>query len=460
MRFFLTNPNSDALSWCSRCRRLSGRLALAVALCLGIAEAHAQRIASCQLQPFGVITVSPDFELDGEGRNVDTIDLWEARKARNTLMFVTAKDNSLIEVWKYPFVDNEQSPLVHSTFKGSQVNGVIVDQESNRLYVSIGPPSNTVSVFTLPKLDFVMNFNKDGVRLSTEPNLALLKLDNEKKRIYLSSDDVVYIHDAETGKYLDEFTPEKGLETIAGDDYYQALYIPDENDRTGVYVYHPDGTPYNKNGSNNFGDGVFEEDAEGVWIYRIPSEGSRDDGCGLILVSDQRSKQTDFEFFDRKSWQHLGTLRLKGVSNTDGICSFQEPLPAYPMGLFLAINNDGTTAGVGWDVIFSAMGLTLEVDSETQVATTFSVNRNYPNPFNPSTTIDYQLPRSTDVKLVVYDALGRHVRTLVDGYMTSGHHQVIWNGRNDDGIAVSSGTYICRFDAGGFSETRRMTLVK
>ena len=73
------------------------------------------------------------------------------------------------------------------------------------------------------------------------------------------------------------------------------------------------------------------------------------------MVSDQRSDQTDFEVFDRKSWEHLGTLRLDGVDTTDGIASTQKPLPGYPKGLFVAIDSDRSTVGIGWDRILEAI---------------------------------------------------------------------------------------------------------
>lgn len=317
----------------------------------------------CPVEPFGTITISPDFELKGPGKNIDSIDLWEAPEAENTLMFVTAKDNSLLEVWEYPFKNNAKPPLNHPTFSNSNVNGIVVDQETDRMYIAISEPSSTVSVFSLPDLTFVMNFNKWWADYQGEPNIALLKLTTGEKRVYVSADDVVYIHDAATGKYLDQFKPAKGLETMAGDHFYQRLYIPDEDDRTGVYVYHPDGKPYYQNGTNRFGEQNFRKDAEGIIIYTCPPDGLTDNGSGFIVVADQIGAQTEFEFFDRENWHYLGTLKIKGVSNTDGIASYQKPLPNYPLGIFVAINDDSSTAGVGWDVIFRKMRMAVDENS-------------------------------------------------------------------------------------------------
>jgi hypothetical protein len=315
---------------------------------------------SADNQRFELVTVSPDFELNGRGKNIDSIAFWEAPDPSKSLMFVTAKKNSLVEVWKFPFANNEQPPMTHSTFSKSNVNGVVVDQDTNLLYVSIGAPASTTSVFKLPQLDFVTEIRKEGVNLRSEPNLALLKLRDGSKRIYISADNIVYLHDAATGRYLGEFTPLRDVETMVADNFYQAVYIPDENDRSGIYAYGPDGSDYKRSGTNRFGSGgIFEKDGEGIVVYIHKIDG-QDTGRGLIIVADQRKPVTDFEFFDRKTWSHLGTLRIPGVANTDGIASTQQALPGYPLGLLAVVNDDSTVMGVGWDRIFEVIGLELE----------------------------------------------------------------------------------------------------
>ena len=136
------------------------------------------------------------------------------------------------------------------------------------------------------------------------------------------------------------------------------------------YAYHPDGTPYLKNGSNQFGTNVFQYDAQGITLYHCPPIG-QDNGTGFIVVSDQVGAQTEFEFFDRQSWDYLGTLLINGVSNTDGVASTQQALPGYPMGIFAAINNDTSTVGVGWDKVLAAMGLAC--DNSSAVSPTLSI---------------------------------------------------------------------------------------
>ncbi len=85
----------------------------------------------------------------------------------------------------------------------------------------------------------------------------------------------------------------------------------------------------------------------------------------------------------------------------------------------------------------------------------------YPNPFNPSTTISYGLPTAAVVRLTIHDVSGRLVRTLVAAETVgAGHHDVVWNGRDQAGQIAAAGVYFYRLDAGGFVQTRRMALVK
>jgi hypothetical protein len=85
----------------------------------------------------------------------------------------------------------------------------------------------------------------------------------------------------------------------------------------------------------------------------------------------------------------------------------------------------------------------------------------YPNPFNPSTTVAYNLPESASVSIVIYDALGQAVRTLVSGVSTSaGRYSVQWDARDDAGRAVASGVYFAHITAGKHSGKQKMMLLK
>lgn len=90
----------------------------------------------------------------------------------------------------------------------------------------------------------------------------------------------------------------------------------------------------------------------------------------------------------------------------------------------------------------------------------YFLSPNYPNPFNPVTTIAFGLPSAGRVRLEVFNLLGQKVVVLVDERMPAGVHEISWHGNSDDGVAVSSGVYFYRLETAGFSQTRKMLLIK
>jgi len=90
----------------------------------------------------------------------------------------------------------------------------------------------------------------------------------------------------------------------------------------------------------------------------------------------------------------------------------------------------------------------------------FALSANYPNPFNPTTYITYDLPAKSHVRLTVFNAMGQIVSRLVDKEQTAGSYRVSWNGTNMDGSAAPSGIYFYRLEGDGFAKTMKMTLMK
>ena len=86
--------------------------------------------------------------------------------------------------------------------------------------------------------------------------------------------------------------------------------------------------------------------------------------------------------------------------------------------------------------------------------------QNYPNPFNPSTQIMYSLPKTSSVKIIIYDMLGSKVRTLYSGVQDAGYKNVLWNATNETGDPVSAGMYIYTIEAGSFFASKKMILLK
>jgi len=145
-------------------------------------------------------------------------------------------------------------------------------------------------------------------------------------------------------------------------------------------------------------------------------------------------------------------------------------LPSSSVFTLTGVPPAGTPSGAPYDVSFFALatngcGTTVDIDPPYTLTApvsddSFTVEGNYPNPFASQTTITYHVPELTDVRVTVYDLLGRHISTLVDAPHTPGHHEIRWNGHSSAGQPLSSGVYILRVQTDTETFTRRMTLVR
>ncbi len=105
-------------------------------------------------------------------------------------------------------------------------------------------------------------------------------------------------------------------------------------------------------------------------------------------------------------------------------------------------------------------GVSAMADKDGRRKQTFVLFDNYPNPFNPETTIRYRLRQNVHVKLIIYDLMGRKVRTLVDEQQSYGQYRILWHGHDDSGEAVSAGIYYYRLTGGRHRQMGKMLLVK
>jgi hypothetical protein len=109
----------------------------------------------------------------------------------------------------------------------------------------------------------------------------------------------------------------------------------------------------------------------------------------------------------------------------------------------------------------SGVGIMLaRIELDAQLPHILVLYPNYPNPFNPVTTLRYDLPENDHVNITIYDMLGRQVKTLMDQTQDAGYKSVIWDATNDYGKPVSAGIYLYQIQAGENISTKKMVLLK
>ncbi len=174
-------------------------------------------------------------------------------------------------------------------------------------------------------------------------------------------------------------------------------------------------------------------------VYMIATESPRSD----ILYAASESGPYRFDA-DNQSWVYIGGSEAPLTTYWS-----VEAVPAIGVMRF------GTYGRGIWD--FDVSGLT-EV-AVLPAASPLALS-NYPNPFNPSTTLGFRLPAAGRARMEIHDATGRRVRTLLDEERPAGEQSLVWRGDDDQGRTLPSGVYFARIAAAGFSESRRMILLK
>jgi choice-of-anchor B domain-containing protein len=168
--------------------------------------------------------------------------------------------------------------------------------------------------------------------------------------------------------------------------------------------------------------------------------------------------------FDPRIWETLFTLSAASHPEWQaGQNVWKQYRANFPSGsspivlMRFRLQSNAATSGFGWlvDDVTMNNGMLSTVTERDAVPKVFALAQNYPNPFNPSTVVSYQVPSLSEVKLEVFDMLGRKIATLVNEKQSAGKYSVDFNART-----LASGMYFYKLTAGSFSETRKMMLVK
>jgi len=145
-----------------------------------------------------------------------------------------------------------------------------------------------------------------------------------------------------------------------------------------------------------------------------------------------------------------GTFSFAVSGGSNNVVDYSSSEGANPPQLVVVVSGSAATRGPD----LASSNIAAAAPKE------MALHANYPNPFNPRTTIHYSLPQAMSVRLVIYDVSGRLVRKLVDRVQDAGDRAVSWDGRDERGLSVGSGVYIYRLEAGGTTLARKMSLLK
>jgi len=172
----------------------------------------------------------------------------------------------------------------------------------------------------------------------------------------------------------------------------------------------------------------------------------------------------DTMLIDYMQWG-VGDHRRARVAEAAGIWTASEFIAAPSTGQSMQYVDNGTPGAGNWVVGDPTPGeenaVSTSVDNELSVPGDFSLVGNFPNPFNPTTTIVYELRRPGEALLSVYNILGQKVTDLFSGNQVAGRYEFVWDGRDDRGTAVASGVYFYRLSLDGEpGASRVMTLLK
>jgi hypothetical protein len=176
-----------------------------------------------------------------------------------------------------------------------------------------------------------------------------------------------------------------------------------------------------------------------------------------VILNWQTATEVNNRGFEvqRKSgnsgWENIGFVDGAGTSSDNRSYSFVDP------------DIIGTNSSYVYRLKQLDFNGSFRYSNEVEIDLTLSeymLFQNYPNPFNPNTIVRFSIPKEGFVTVKVYDMIGQEIATLFSGNTNTGTYTLNWNGKDNYGNSVSSGSYICKMTAGGFHESLKMILIK
>jgi hypothetical protein len=181
-----------------------------------------------------------------------------------------------------------------------------------------------------------------------------------------------------------------------------------------------------------------------------PNHPGLDTGCSAMLQGDHRLERGIiyfnhlYEVFGYSIFWHHEQAIIPGVAH-DANAMFTSDCGLYYL----------------FDYGECDYVVSVDPPQQKELPSSMKIWQNYPNPFNPSTTISFDLPEAANLNLAIYDVTGKLVRSFAAGEIwNGGRYSVVWNGKDDNGNIVSSGTYFCKMVTEEYSEVKAMVLLR
>ena len=385
------------------------------------------------LNLFSIIGYSHNLALGGVGIFPWYLDVWDSIYYRATLKSFYYTDQAVIESRSH-VVDHEIGHtlgLLH-TFNygcGSDQHGDYVDDTPIHAYANWGCAEGTDSCPDDPGLDPVDNLM--NYVYSPECPMISFTVGQAERALWAINNWVPTLLDS-SGEFPDEtvvFTKPDSADWT----------LPENQDRISANVWIT--RKHNQS------------------IFNIAQEDGYSGAAGSpigTLWADTTTAAADSGSYTNFVGMHGGSTQSI-INDTISLYLPQDSLYFDVVFTFYTGQNNGG----GFSYIRTSVNNSeLDMDDEYLIPDKYSLLQNFPNPFNPRTTIHYELPKEELVQIIIFNLLGRQVKHLVDDFQGAGINSIVWDTTNDHGQPVSAGIYIYQLQAGKILQTRKMVLLK
>jgi uncharacterized delta-60 repeat protein len=233
-----------------------------------------------------------------------------------------------------------------------------------------------------------------------------------------------------------------------------------------VYV-----TGYSTGSGTSLDYATVKYDSLGVeqWVARYNGPANLDDQPTALALDGSGNVYVTGCSFGSSNSGDYATVKYNGDGIQQWVARYDGRDNGYDVAAGIALDSYGNILVTGFSSEFNGRVYTTIkyiqiptglIEIPLEIPQKYQLLQNYPNPFNPITTINYQLPRSVDVKLIIYNVLGQKVKTLVDQRVEAGYHNVKWDSKDDNGKVAPTGIYVYRLTTREFVQSRKMLLIR